>query len=184
MRATAATLYGLLWLDSTVAAPSYIADSGASRVEFTGTQAGAGFSGTFHQYSASVDFAPETLDQAHIDVQIQLASVDTKDKDRDKTITGPDVFDTAHFPIARYVARSVTRSGNGYAASGTLTLHGVTKDVPITFQFVSSNGSTKLIGTSELKRLDFGVGRGDWKSTEWIADPVKVSFTLLLNAKK
>ena len=31
----------------------------------------------------------------------------------------------------------------------------------------------KLTGTAKLKRLDFGVGQGDWKSTEWVGDTVK-----------
>jgi len=34
-----------------------------------------------------------------------------------------------------------------------------------------------------LKRLDFGVGQGDWKNTEWIGDAVKVSFSLALKPK-
>jgi polyisoprenoid-binding protein YceI len=60
---------------------------------------------------------------------------------------------------------------------GSLTLHGVTKDVPVSFQFVAMGAGAKLDGTATLKRLDFGVGQGDWKSTEWIADAVKVSFS-------
>jgi hypothetical protein len=121
---------------------------------------------------------------ARIDVQIQLASVDTKDKDRDQTIRGPDIFDTAHFPVAHYVTRSIAKSGSGYTAIGALTLRGVTKEVPITFQFVPSNGLAKLVGTAQLKRLDFGAGQGDWKSTEWVADPVRISFALVLNGKQ
>ena len=35
---------------------------------------------------------------------------------------------------------------------------------------------TKLDGTAKLKRLEFGVGQGDRKSTEWVDDLVKVSF--------
>jgi hypothetical protein len=26
------------------------------------------------------------------------------------------------------------------------------------------------------------LGQGEWKSTEWIADPVRISFALVLNA--
>jgi polyisoprenoid-binding protein YceI len=134
--------------------------TGASRLEFAGMQAGAEFNGTFHDYTASVAFNPDALEGARIDVQIQLTSVDTKDKDRDKTIRGPDIFDIAHFPVAHYVTRSITKSGSGYTAIGALTLHGVTKDVPITFHFVPSSGSAKLAGTTQLKRLEFGAGRG------------------------
>jgi polyisoprenoid-binding protein YceI len=59
-------------------------------------------------------------------------------------------------------------------------LHGVTKDVPIDFQFVSTAGQPKIEGTAKLKRLEFGVGQGDWKSTEWVKDEVKVAFSLVL----
>jgi hypothetical protein len=33
-----------------------------------------------------------------------------------------------------------------------------------------------------VKRLDFGVGQGDWKSTEWVGNDVTVTFNLRLVA--
>jgi polyisoprenoid-binding protein YceI len=116
-------------------------------------------------------------------VQIDLNSIDTKDNDRDKTMRGPDIFDIAHFPTAHYVTHAMTKTATGYAATGALTLHGVTREVPIAFQFTESTPTAKLEGTATLKRLDFGVGQGDWKNTEWIADLVKVSFSLALKPK-
>ena len=145
----AAALCAMVWLNAAASNASYTAATGTSKLEFTGTQAGADFSGTFHSYTASVEFDPDALDRARIEVQIQLASVDTKDKDRDQTIRGPDIFDVAHFPMAHYVTRSIAKSGSGYTALGVLTLRGVTKEVPINFQFVPSNGSAKLVGTAQ-----------------------------------
>jgi polyisoprenoid-binding protein YceI len=179
----AAALCAMAWLDASAANASYSAVTGASRLEFTGTQAGAEFTGIFREFSASMEFDPDAPERAHIDVQIQVASVDSKDKDRDNIIRGPDIFDTAHFPVAHYITRSIAKSGNGYTASGALTLRGVTKDVAINFQFVPANESAKLIGTAQLKRLDFGAGQGDWKSTGWVADTVRISFDLILNPK-
>ena len=177
----------VLWLVAALAAQaaagaSYIADPAASHLDFTGVQAGAEFKGTFHQFTAAVDFAPDDLTSAHFDVQIDLNSIDTKDGDRDKTMRGHDIFDVAKNPTAHYVTKSFTKSAAGYTAVGALTLHGVTKDVPINFTFATAPAA-KLDGTASLKRLDFGVGQGDWKSTEWIADAVKVSFSLLLKPK-
>jgi polyisoprenoid-binding protein YceI len=166
------------------AAGSYTADPGSSRLEFTGVQAGAEFKGLFHKFAAAVDFAPESLTSAKLDVLIDMSSEDTMDKDRDGTIRGADIFDIAHFPSAHYVTRSFAKTAAGYTAVGSLTLRGVTKDVPIAFKFApGTGGAATLTGTAELKRLDFGVGQGDWKSTEWIADAVKVAFTLNLTAK-
>jgi hypothetical protein len=34
-----------------------------------------------------------------------------------------------------------------------------------------------------VKRLLFGVGQGEWKSTEWISDDVQVQFNLLLRPR-
>ncbi|MEA3109883.1 MAG: hypothetical protein QOI88_4488 [Gammaproteobacteria bacterium] len=161
-------------------AASVTADPGASRLEFIGVQAGAEFKGSFRKFTAVVDFAPDSLASARFDVQIDLNSLDTMDKDRDKTMRGPDIFDIAHFPTAHYVTRSFTKTATGYSAVGALTLHGVTKDVPIDFQFVSAAGQSKIEGTAKLKRLEFGVGQGDWKSTEWVKDEVKVAFSLVL----
>jgi polyisoprenoid-binding protein YceI len=163
--------------------PAYTADPAASRLEFLGVQAGAEFKGAFHRLTAAVEFAPEALAAAHIDVQIDLNSLDTMDKDRDKTMRGSDIFDVAHFPSAHYVTHSVTKTAAGYSAAGSLTLHGVTKEVPIDFQFTPGATGAKLEGTAQLKRLDFGVGQGDWKSTEWVADLVKVKFALTLKPK-
>jgi polyisoprenoid-binding protein YceI len=162
---------------------SYAADPASSRLEFTGVQAGAEFKGTFRKFSATIVFSPDAPADAHFDVVIDMASEDTGDHDRDGTIRGPDIFDVAHFPTAHYVTRSFTKTATGYGAVGSLTLRGVTKDVPIAFKFTQAAGGANLSGTAELKRLDFGVGRGDWKSTEWVADAVKVAFSLSLKPK-
>ena len=162
---------------------SYVADPQQSRLEFVGVQAGADFKGVFHKFSAAVDFSPDALAASRFDVQIDLNSVDSMDKDRDTTIRGPDIFDVAHSPTAQYVTRSLTKTASGYAAVGALTLRGVTKDVPVEFQFTPGAAGAKLTGTAKLKRLDFGAGRGDWKSTEWVADEVKISFSLVLKPK-
>jgi polyisoprenoid-binding protein YceI len=165
------------------AAAGYSADPQQSRLEFVGVQAGAEFKGTFHKFTADIQFAPDDLASSRFDVQIDLKSVDSMDKDRDTTIRGPDIFDVVHFPTAHYVTRSFTKTAAGYTAVGALTLRGVTKDVPIDFKFTQAAAGAKLEGVAKLKRLDFGVGQGDWKSTEWVADAVKISFSLVLKPK-
>jgi polyisoprenoid-binding protein YceI len=167
----AGTAAMLLGAAAAAAVASYTSDAQQSRLEFVGVQAGAEFKGIFHKFTANVDFAPETLASSRIDVQIDMNSVDSMDKDRDSTMRGTDVFDIAHYPTA------------GFSAVGALTLRGVTKDVPIEFQFANLAAGAKLSGSAKLNRLDFGVGQGDWKSTETIGDAVKINFSLLLKPK-
>src|ERR1700722_1428455 len=177
----AASLWSAMCAAGTAA--SYTADPQQSRLEFAGVQAGAEFKAVFHKFTAAVDFAPDALASSRFDVQIELNSVDSKDKDRDTTIRGPDIFDVAHWPTAHYVTRSFTKTAAGYAAVGALTLRGVTKDVPIDFQFTQSPAGAKIEGTAKLKRLDFGAGQGAWKSTDEVGDAVKISFSLVLKPK-
>ena len=180
MAATAGAAVFLFTLPGAAAAAGYVADPLQSRLEFTGLQAGAEFKGVFHKFTAAVDFAPDALAASHFDVQIDMSSEDSMDKDRDQTVKGPDVFDVAHYPTAHYVTKSIAKTASGYSAVGALTLRGVTKEVPIDFQFAQTGGTAKLEGSAKLKRLDFGVGQGEWKSTEMIGDGVKVFFSLLL----
>ena len=162
---------------------AYVADAQSSHLEFVGVQAGADFKGAFRKFTATVDFAPDSLDSSHIDVQIDLNSVDTLDADRDKAIRGSDIFDVPRWPQAHYITRNISKTATGFAATGTLTLRGITKDVPIDFSFSLLPGGAKLVGNARLKRLDFGAGQGDWKSTEWVGDLVKVSFSLALRSR-
>jgi polyisoprenoid-binding protein YceI len=159
---------------------AYRAEPAQSRLEFEGTQAGAPLRAAFHRFSSAIDFSPDALAASHLDVTIDTGSVDSKDADRDATIKGADVFDVAHWPSAHYQTNSVTKVAAGFHAMGTLTLRGVTHDVPIDFTFVTAPGGATLEGSATLKRLDFGVGQGDWKSTEWIGDQVRIAFSLRL----
>jgi polyisoprenoid-binding protein YceI len=181
----AAACAGILLASAAAAGgvPGYTADAQQSRLEFAGVQAGAEFKGVFHRFTAAVDFAPDALASSHFDVQIDMNSVDSKDSDRDKTMRGPDVFDVANAPTAHYVTKSFSKTAGGFSAVGALTLRGVTKDVPIDFQFAQGPAGATLSGSAKLKRLDFGVGRGDWKSTEWVEDAVKINFSLVLKPK-
>ena len=189
IRSPRTALQTLIWAAAAVAAPvhgapaSYASDPAQSRLQFTGIQAGAEFKAVFHKFTAAVDFSPDDLAGSHFDVLIDLASVDSEDSDRDSTIRGPDIFDVGRFPKAHYVTRSFTKTATGYSAVGALTLRGVTKDVPIDFQFASNASGAKLDGGANLKRLDFGAGQGDWKSTDQIKDEVKINFSLVLTPK-
>jgi polyisoprenoid-binding protein YceI len=168
------------------AAPvKYTLDARSSLLRFTFEQAGASNTGRFGTYTADVTFAPDNLAASKIDVSIDIASLDTGDKERDDTLKSADLFDPAKFPKARFVSSKITTVGAGrYEAQGKLTIRNVTKDIklPITFQTKEEKGKQMgfLTGRYTLKRLEYGVGQGEWKSLEWVKDDVIVTFSLKL----
>lgn len=163
----------------------YTLDPARSLLRFSFVQAGANNSGRFGKFTTDVLFSGDNLAASKIDVTVDITSLDTGDKERDDTLKGADLFDVKKFPQARFVANKITQSGQGrYDAQGKLTLRNVTRDIklPITFQNKIEGGKNMgyLTGRATLKRLDFGVGQGDWKSTEWVNDEVNVTFSLRL----
>ena len=61
-----------------------------SSITFVGTQAGAKFEGVFEKFTADIRFDPKDLATSRFDVQIDTASVNTKDGERDDIIRGGD----------------------------------------------------------------------------------------------
>jgi polyisoprenoid-binding protein YceI len=152
-----------------------------SKLTFVGTQAEAEFEGTFDRFTADIKFDPQDLAGSRFDVKIDMASVNSRDSSRDDTIKSEELFAVKQYPTSHYVADEFTAKGPGkYAAAGKLTLRNVTREVPIEFTFEKKDGSAWLKGSASLKRLDFGVGQGEWQDTESVGNDVKVRFVLLL----
>jgi polyisoprenoid-binding protein YceI len=167
------------------APPHFVLEPTRSLLRFSFVQAGATNSGRFAKYTADVLFSNDNLAASKIDVTVDITSLDTGDKERDDTLKGADLFDVKKFPTAHFVSTKIVSSGAGrYDAQGKLTIRNVTRDIklPMTFQTKAEQGKTMgyLTGRAAIKRLEFGVGQGDWKSTEWVNDDVSVTFSLRL----
>jgi polyisoprenoid-binding protein YceI len=165
----------------------YTLDPARSLLRFTFQQAGASNTGRFGKYTADVLFANDNLAASKIDVTIDINSLDTGDKERDDTLKTPDLFDAKKFPQAKFVATKFVSTGAGrYDALGKLTIRNVTKDLklPITFQTKAEQGKNVgyMTGRVTIRRLDYGVGQGDWKAPDQVPDEVQVSFSLRLVA--
>jgi len=146
--------------------------------------AGAQNKGKFTRFPVTMEFSPDNLAASKLDVSVETSSLETGDKERDDTLKGADLLSVAKFPQARFSATQITKTPNGYEAVGKLTLRGVSRDihVPFTFRTAEEQGKPAgyLLGKTTIKRLDFGVGQGDWKSTEWVGNDVSVSYSLRL----
>ncbi len=160
-------------------------DAGRSSLEFQFEQAGARNKGRFTKFSVSVECSPDAATPAQLDVTVDIDSLDTGDKERDDTLRSPDMFDVAKFAQARFTSSRITRTASGFDAVGKLLLHGVAREVhvPFTFRSATEQGVPVgyLAGKMSIKRLDFGVGQGDWKSTEWVGNEVSVAYSVRLN---
>ncbi len=162
----------------------YTLDTSKSSLEYQFVQAGAQNKGKFARFTVTLDLSPDNLPAGKLDVIVEMSSLDTGDKERNDTLKSADLFSIAKFPQSRFTSTQITKTATGYDAAGKLTLRGVTHDIHIPFTFRTSDEQGKpagyLVGRTALKRLDYGVGQGDWKSTEWVGNDVAVSYSLRL----
>jgi polyisoprenoid-binding protein YceI len=165
--------------------PTYTLDAAKSTLEFGFVQAGAKNKGKFPKFTVNFGFADDNLAASKLDVTINIPTLDTDDKERDDTLRGADLFDAAKFPQAHFTATQITKTAaGGYEAAGTFALRGVTRPQRVSFILRAvteqGRGVIYMTGKTLVKRLDFGVGQGDWKSTEWIDNEVNITFNLRL----
>lgn len=165
-----------------VAAPAtaadYVQSSGA--LSFASEYQGETFVGLFPDFRTTLSFDPATPQDAKLDVTIPLATADTKNGDRDGTLRTGDFFNVAKFATARYTASGFRSLGdNRYVADGTLELRGVKKPVALTITW-TPGPQPVLVGNATVKRLDFGVGAGDWGDVSIIPNDVAISTKVTL----
>jgi polyisoprenoid-binding protein YceI len=158
--------------------PAFAADyvqAPGSTLTFATKYQGEVFTGRFSSFAARMSFDPKALATSKLDVTISLATTATGDAERDGNLKGGDFFNVAKFPQARFMAtRFRALGGARYAADGQLTLRGVSKPVTLTFAW-TPGAKPVLTGQATVRRLDFGVGGGDWADTGIIPNDVAVS---------
>jgi polyisoprenoid-binding protein YceI len=182
----AALLCGDAHAADAAAVTHYALDPAKSSLQFAFVQAGAQNKGRFTRFQVAFDFAAENLAASRLDVSVDINSVDSGDEERDETLRGSDLFAVAKFPQAHFAASQINRTASGYEAVGKLTIRGVSHDarVPFTFRTATENGAAVgyMTGKTSVRRLDYGVGQGDWKATDQVGNDVGVSFALRLTA--
>jgi polyisoprenoid-binding protein YceI len=118
-------------------------------------------------------------------VTIDITSLDTQNSERDQTALGADFFDTAKFPRAHFITRAFRKGANGEViADGVLTLRGVSKPVALEVSFKPHGDTATLDVMAQVKRLDFGIGAGQWADPSMIGNGVVVHGYLQLQVRE
>lgn len=118
--------------------------------------------GTFEKFDVTVVTAENPADST-ITASIDIASVNTNQKDRDAHLKTSDFFLAEEFPTMEFVSTGVSKDGDDFLVEGNLTLRGVTKAVTLKAEFggiiTDGYGQVKAgaSATTKINRKDFGV---------------------------
>ena len=165
-------------------AADWVMQPAASTLQFSGTQTGSPFTGTFSSWSAQIAYDPAHPAAAHIHITIKTASAHTGDTQRDEALPGTDWFSAQAFPDAVFDATGFTPlGGDKFTTTGTLTIRGITHKLTLPFTLDVSGTTATAKGQVNLTRTDYGVGQGNWSSGAWVGLTAGVNFTLVAQSK-
>jgi polyisoprenoid-binding protein YceI len=171
-------------LGSAAEAATWTADPAKSRLGFSGQQTGTPFTGRFKTWAATIDFDPAHPEAARIAATVNTASATTDDPQKDEALPAADWFDASQFATATFAAAGFTpEGGDAYAATGRLTLRGVSRDVMLPFTLTIAGDEAHARGHAKLVRTDFGVGQGTWSNGDYVALDVDVDVDLVATRK-
>jgi polyisoprenoid-binding protein YceI len=125
--------------------------------------------GTFRAFSAQIEYDWQNAAKSSVVFDVDTASVDTKNTDRDGTLRGEDFFHVARHPRMTFRSvRVVPRGKDAAAVTGDLTIHGVTRRITVPVRLLGrsrQSGGRQLAGFEtefKIDRLAFGVTGGRW----------------------
>lgn len=160
-------------------APTWQIVPGKSRIQFTGVQMRVPSKGEFKRFTADIRFDPGNLAGSKVTVTVETESASTGNDDIDKELKKELWFEVAKYPKATFaVSRFVAKGDGNYDAVARLTIRDQTRDVTLPFKLVISGKTATMSGDLKLKRLDFGIGRGEWKDTGIVANEVAVRIEI------
>ncbi len=119
--------------------------------------------GEFTDFDGTIVADFGNLGASSVKFTIQTASIDTKNEKRDGHLRSADFFDAEKYPEITFTSSKITKiDGDSYAVTGTLTMHGVSKEVILTVDFLgemTAMGGTRAGYelTTTINRKDFGI---------------------------
>ena len=120
--------------------------------------------GGFDKFDAKIVADPTDLTTAEIEFTIDVASIDTRNEDRDNHLRSADFFDVEKYPTLTFKATNIEKTDDDeYAVTGNVNLHGVTRQETFNITFEGQgkdpwgNEKAGFSGKSKIKRSDYNL---------------------------
>lgn len=121
--------------------------------------------GAFEKVSGKLIYVNSKPEQSSAEATIEVASINTREPQRDTHLKSPDFFDVDIFPTITFKSNGITANGDAeLKITGDLTIKGVTKQVILDVEGPSvelkdpfGNVKVGVSATTKLKRKEFGL---------------------------
>ena len=141
--------------------------------------------GQFTKYTGTLNLDPANVAASTIEGEIDVASVDTANADRDNHLRANDFFDAPNHPKITFKSTKIeAKGGDDYVVHGDITIRGVTKPIELEVEYAgtSKNPYGKTVAGFSAKgainRKDFGVSFNAVLETGGVAVAEKVKIEI------
>ncbi len=118
--------------------------------------------GQFEKFTGTVDFNEDDPTKSTVDVQIEAASINTKEPPRDNHLRSADFLDAEHYPYLTFKSKRVIKTGdNTGRIVGDLTIRDITREVTLDVEY-SGQAQSPWGTTSAGFSATTTINRKDW----------------------
>jgi polyisoprenoid-binding protein YceI len=170
----------------------YVIDVAHSRLGFVARHAMVTkVRGAFNAFEGTAHLDSNDPSKSHATVSIDVASVDTRQPQRDEHLRTNDFFDVPTYPKITFVSTAAEKVDNEtFRMTGDLTIKDVTKSVSIDFEYNGSatdpygNHRVGFEGSTVINRKDFGVSFNAALETGGVMVSDKITLEFEISAIK
>jgi len=144
--------------------------------------------GHFTGVTGQLTFNPADLAKSQVQSIIDVATIDTRDPQRDTHLKSADFLDAEKFPTMTFKSSQVTRRADGTVVlTGPLTIHGVSREVEFVVEGPTppvkdpwGNMRIGVTASTKIDRRDFGLHFNAALETGGVLVGEEVAITLEL----
>lgn len=138
-RRFAVSLSLLLSASPALAQDTWTVDKGHSEIGFQIRHFVTKVRGRFTDFSGTIVANPAKAETSSVEFAIKATSIDTDNENRDKDLRSNNFFDVEKFPDITFKSSKVKAAGKDrYDVTGTLIMHGVSREVTLPVTFLGS----------------------------------------------
>jgi polyisoprenoid-binding protein YceI len=119
--------------------------------------------GYFAGITGSIQLDDSRVEDSSVEVEIDAASINTRNGDRDAHLRSADFFDVEAFPTLRFHSTGVERKRDALEVAGELTIRGVSRPIVLRTEELGTGkdpwGGDRIAfrGETKVNRRDFGL---------------------------
>jgi len=147
--------------------------------------------GAFNDFEGTAHLDGNDPSKSYASVSIEVASVDTRQPQRDDHLRTNDFFDAPAYPKITFASTAVEKvTDETFRMTGDLTIKDVTKSVSIDFEYNGSatdpygNQRVGFEGSTVVNRKDFGVNFNAVLETGGVMVSEKITLEFEISAIK